>query len=263
MLSRAVQVGRKGIKTFVSKGVRTMGVMSSSTFSGASQASLPQSVQARGFASGVNHNADLLEALSAELASEENEFEEDPEYMEITEQVKKNFTIEDIAGLGVTKLHGKFSGGKGGEESIEISFDCQDEAEMDMDMDSLASLTQNLDSEDDLEENVMDYGINFQVKISKSDGSKLVVDCIAAREMTIEGVQFVPASYGSKIEQEEEVYGGPVFDQLDETLQDAFFEYLADRKVDNDMAFFVLTYSRNKEQREYMTWMKNMLAFSE
>ena len=135
---------------------------------------------------------------------------------------------------------------------------------MDMDMDSLATMADNLDSEDDLDEgDVMDYGINFQVKISKSDGSKLVVDCIAAKEMQIEGVQYVPTAYGATAEQEEEVYGGPVFDQLDETLQDAFYEYLADRKIDNDMSFFVLAHSRSKEQREYVNWINNVLAFAQ
>ena len=221
-------------------------------------------MQSKGFASSANPNAELLDALSAELASEESDFEEDPEYMEISEQIKQSFTIEDTEGLGVTKLHSKFSGGKGGEESIEITFDCQDEAEMDMDMDSLASLADNFDSEDDADEgDVMDYGINFQVKIAKSDGSKLVVDCIAAKEMQIEGVQFVAPAFSSTVEQEEQVYGGPVFDQLDETLQDAFYEYLADRKIDNDMAFFVLAFSRSKEQREYVNWINNVLAFAQ
>ena len=218
----------------------------------------------KGFATAASPNTELLDALSAELASEESDFEEDPEYMEITEQIRKSFTIEDKQGLGVTKLHGKFSGDKGGEESIEITFDCQDEAEMDMDVDSLASLAENLDSEDDLDEgDVMDYGINFQVNIAKSDGSKLVVDCIAAKELQIEGVQFVPAAYSSKVEQEEEVYGGPVFDQLDETLQDAFYEYLADRKIDSDMSFFILAFSRSKEQSEYVNWIKNVAEFAE
>ena len=58
------------------------------------------------------------------------------------------------------------------------------------------------------------------------------------------------------------MYGGPVFDQLEDTLKDAFYEFLGDRKIDNDLAFFVLAYSRDKEQREYMHWLSNVIRFA-
>ena len=217
----------------------------------------------RKFSSLSQHN-ELVKALSDELASEESDFEVDPDLVEITEQIKKSFTIDDQVGLGVVKLSSNFSGAMGGDEEVSISFDCQDEADMDgMNMESLASLAEGIDDEDDDDDVVLDFGINVKVAISKKDGSKLVVDCIAAKELQIEGVQYVPSSFNkSKAEQEEEVYGGPVFDQLDESVQDAFYEYLADRKIDDDLAFFVLAYSRDKEQKEYINWLSNVMHFA-
>ena len=37
--------------------------------------------------------------------------------------------------------------------------------------------------------------------------------------------------------------------------------YLADRNIDEDMSFFILSYSENKEQREYMNWLKKFMMF--
>jgi complement component 1 Q subcomponent-binding protein, mitochondrial len=220
-------------------------------------------VRAFGSSSALSANSELVEALSSELASEESEFEVDPDLTEISEQIKKSFTIEDATGMGVVKLSSKFSGGKGGDEEVTITFDCQDEAEMDgMDLEALSSLAESMeddDEDDDNEDTVLDFGINMKVNIAKKDGSKLVVDCICAKELQIESVQYVPAALSEK--KDEELYGGPVFDQLDESVQDAFYEYLADRKIDNDLSFFVLAYSRDKEQKEYMNWLTQVMDF--
>ena len=215
----------------------------------------------RDFASSVSPTNELVQALSDELASEESEFEIDPDLVEITEQIQKSFMIEDQLGLGVVKLSSTFSA----DEDITITFDCQDEADMDgMNMDAFASLAEGMENEDDdMDDAVLDFGINFKASISKKDGSALIVDCIAAKELQIEGVQYVPSAFkGTKAEQDEEVYGGPVFDQLEDTVKDAFYEFLSDRKVDNDLAFFVLAFSREKEQREYMQWLTSVIQFA-
>ena len=92
----------------------------------------------RDFSSTLGPTNELVQALSNELSSEESDFEIDPDLVEITEQIKKSFTIEDQSGLGVVKLIGNASF----DENITITFDCQDEANMDgINMDALASLT--------------------------------------------------------------------------------------------------------------------------
>ena len=45
-------------------------------------------------------------------------------------------------------------------------------------------------------------------------------------------------------------YGGPVFDELDETLQNAFYDYLAQRGVDDELAGRIADYCSSKEQLE-------------
>ena len=74
----------------------------------------------RNFSSSLSPNDELLQALSDELASEESEYEIDPDFLEITDQIKKSFTIEDHEGLGTVKLVSTFSGGKGGDEEITV-----------------------------------------------------------------------------------------------------------------------------------------------
>lgn len=54
---------------------------------------------------------------------------------------------------------------------------------------------------------------------------------------------------------------GPQFDELDETLQNAFYDYLAERGVDDDLAASVSDYCSSKEQLEYVGWLKGMQSF--
>ena len=73
---------------------------------------------------------ELTEALAAEITVEAAEEVIDPEFLDIKGQIEEHFTIHDDAGTGVVTLRsipGKNSVLKG--ESLEISFDCQDEAE--------------------------------------------------------------------------------------------------------------------------------------
>ena len=115
----------------------------------------------RDFSSTLGPTNELVQALSNELSSEESDFEIDPDLVEITEQIKKSFTIEDQSGLGVVKLIGNASF----DENITITFDCQDEANMDgINMDALASLTGEIDDEDDdMDDSILDFGINFKL----------------------------------------------------------------------------------------------------
>lgn len=37
---------------------------------------------------------------------------------------------------------------------------------------------------------------------------------------------------------------------------------MEDRKIDNDFSFFVVSYSRNKEEREYVNWLEKVGEFA-
>ena len=56
-------------------------------------------------------------------------------------------------------------------------------------------------------------------------------------------------------------YGGPIFDELDETLQNAFYDFLAQRGVDDELAGRVADYCSSKEQLEYVAFLQSVEKF--
>ncbi|KAL8404563.1 hypothetical protein RB594_009424 [Gaeumannomyces avenae] len=61
----------------------------------------------------------------------------------------------------------------------------------------------------------------------------------------------------------QDVYPGPSFGTLDEQLQVQLEQYLNERGVNSALAVFVPDYMDFKEQREYLTWLKNIKGFVE
>lgn len=53
-------------------------------------------------------------------------------------------------------------------------------------------------------------------------------------------------------------YGGPVFEDLDQGLQDMFSAFLEERGFDDVLADFVPAYIQLKEQTEYKEWLKKV-----
>ncbi|CAL5220697.1 g2751 [Coccomyxa viridis] len=62
-------------------------------------------------------------------------------------------------------------------------------------------------------------------------------------------------------DEDEEIYGGPVFSELDQKLQQAFTDYLEERGVNGELGRFVMDFSEDKEQREYMHWLQGVQKF--
>merc|ERR1712217_589380 len=56
-------------------------------------------------------------------------------------------------------------------------------------------------------------------------------------------------------------YNGPEFEDLDEKLQEAFDEYLAELGMSSEICDFVDAMALDKEQREYVRWLKTTDAF--
>lgn len=149
-----------------------------------------------------------------------------------------------------------------GSDAIEVTFDCQDEAEMDMDdMEEPEDENAPATEEDDEDEGPsMEYGINFDVTITKPAGEKIVVNCVASRKLIVRSVRHLVA--GKEVG-DVGAYAGPIFEQLNVELQDGFYSYLEERGIDDDLCFFVLSYSRVKEQGEYSNWLNKVLQFVE
>jgi len=197
----------------------------------------------------------LSDALATEIAEEVAEESVDQELEDIKAQIKKSFSIKDEEGKGVVHLHGTIRGSK-----VQVTFDCQDEADSGFDVDGFTMPPEGGQEGSEDEVPSIDFGINFTVRITSSNGDKIIVDCVASQQLQVANVQHVSAG---KDDEDSELYGGPTFDQLSEGLQDAIYDYLEDHKIDDDMCFFVLSYSRAKEQSEYLNWLNALLLTAE
>ena len=84
--------------------------------------------------------------------------------------------------------------------------------------------------------------------------------CVAGQQISVVNAQYLPIGKGVE---DTDIYHGPFFDKLSDDLKESMLSYLADRGIDEDMAFFIMAYSENKEQREYMNWLKKLMVFVE
>ena len=60
---------------------------------------------------------------------------------------------------------------------------------------------------------------------------------------------------------DEALYTGPVFDELDDAVQDAMYAFLEERGVTADLGECLIQLSTDKEQRMYMDWLDEMSRF--
>lgn len=56
-------------------------------------------------------------------------------------------------------------------------------------------------------------------------------------------------------------YSGPPWQQLDEELQLLMERYLEERGINTALAIFIPDYAELKEQKEYISWLKNLKSF--
>jgi complement component 1 Q subcomponent-binding protein len=57
------------------------------------------------------------------------------------------------------------------------------------------------------------------------------------------------------------LYGGPVFEELAESVKDVFHQYLEERGFNAELADFLSRYAQHKEQQEYVSWLKQVKGF--
>jgi complement component 1 Q subcomponent-binding protein len=62
-------------------------------------------------------------------------------------------------------------------------------------------------------------------------------------------------------EQRQDLYMGPVFEELEEDLQATFSRYLEERGIDTALATFLPDYVDYKEQKEYVHWLRQVNDF--
>ena len=143
-----------------------------------------------------------------------------------------------------------------GKETITVVVDVVEESGEDEEWDDEelpeGEVTQEGEAEEEEEEELA--STFFSVTVAKGDKS-VVFECVT------DGVEvdIMRVDMGSE---EEDAYTGPDFGSLDESLQDAFADFLADRGVDGALAEYLVEAAVDKEQREYMGWLKSMAAFA-
>ncbi len=104
---------------------------------------------------------------------------------------------------------------------------------------------------------------DFTITIQNKAGEKgLIYYCQTASG---EGHRYVIGNVRSFASPEEKesasAYNGPDFEDLDDSLQESFDEFLAEHGVNDEVCDFIDATAIDKEQREYMRWLKNVESF--
>ncbi|XP_039116373.1 uncharacterized protein At2g39795, mitochondrial-like [Dioscorea cayenensis subsp. rotundata] len=103
--------------------------------------------------------------------------------------------------------------------------------------------------------------ISLIALIDKGEGPSLEFCCdLAADGLHIENMLLKRDDSSSE---EGNAYEGPEFSDLDENLQKAFYKYLEERGISPSLREFLHEYMTQKEDREYLNWLKNMKSFIE
>ncbi|KAK1306575.1 Uncharacterized protein QJS10_CPA10g00059 [Acorus calamus] len=159
------------------------------------------------------------------------------------------FEIVDNPGENLITLRREFSG-----ERIEATVYMPEHDEWD----GQEEEDDNTDDKDDDESD--QQCISIILKIHKKTGTLLEFNCTArSNEITIDQLTMKPDGEDSD---DADVYR-PKFSDLDEKLQDSLYRYLEERGVQSSLFEFLREYMTNKDEREYLHWLKNIKGFIE
>eukprot|EP00752_Nemacystus_decipiens_P002908 g2706.t1 len=204
----------------------------------------------------------LTEVLKAEIEEERLvQFDEDVASM-VKELGKKGITVKDQPGESLVRLFGPGVG----DEKVTVEFDCdiegegddgwQDDLEDDSDLLESAEQQPAEAEEDGTDEDMLGPGYRFTATITKG-AKKMVLAGSATDKIAVHGIRISPANG----EWDSSLYRGPDFNELDPDLQDALYDYLKERNIDDEMAAFICMYADQKEQNEYTNWLGEMAKF--
>lgn len=99
---------------------------------------------------------------------------------------------------------------------------------------------------------------HFRVTVSKGEQG-LVFDCETNGEWLV--INHLALESAEETDEEQPDYTGPVFDELDDTLQQAFLDYLEERGVNIDLADYLIRMMNDKLAVEYMGWLQRVRDF--
>lgn len=206
----------------------------------------------------------MMSANQREVEEEKGNCFEGEELEELHAKVDKIFSLSETPGSMEVVLTGQI-----GSDAIRVKFDAQDAVELDDspdyegsdgeedDEDSAYDGEDNDDDEEDDNEDELP-GIRFVADITR-DNQGLQFECVASSNLTVERVRFL-RDFAADAEKESH-YFGPNFVDLELDVQEKFYDYLAARKIDDELAQFITQYADLKEQREYLAFLESAEQF--
>ncbi|CAO3607109.1 unnamed protein product [Mucor hiemalis] len=218
---------------------------------------------------------------------EEMQFEESDEKNEVPAFVKEFldsnlFKIEDNVGSDKVTLTRTF-----GNENISVVFSISDinntveefeeedeelnlkDAPKDESDDDIKEIEEKKEEVEEEEEEAS-FPVRATVLVQKEGKGCLVLNTVAQdgylhidavryfKEGQLDKDEIVKGEIG---EQRQDLYMGPVYEELDEDLQQTFCKYLEERGIDTALATFLPDYVDYKEQKEYVNWLKDVNDF--
>ncbi|OWZ15248.1 hypothetical protein PHMEG_00011142 [Phytophthora megakarya] len=192
--------------------------------------------------------------LNREIKEEKANCFEEQELEDLRTQVEKVFQLQEAPGCMEILLKGSV-----GDDSIQIKFNAQDTMELedeaeydDVDEEQDEEVYEDDEAEDELP------GVRFTADVTR-DNKGLQFDCVASSNLTVERVRYLHDF--AKDAEDETLYFGPNFIDLELDVQDKFYNYLAERKIDDELAQFITQFADLKEQREYLAFLEDTETF--
>ncbi|KAG1359020.1 hypothetical protein COCNU_08G004660 [Cocos nucifera] len=207
---------------------------------------LPSLLSLRFASSKVSADSNLQRVLDSEI---DCVVQSDPREQEIDLPDGFPFEIIDNPGDQTVVLKRAFAG-----ENIQVT--------VFMNLDAEGGFNENDEdgSEDDNNESSFQPTISLVVSIEKGEGPFLEFCCnLNDNELEIESMVMKKCDALD----DQGAYQGPQFSDLDENLQKALHKYLEERGIKGYLFGFLHSYMMNKDEKEYLVWLKNMKEFIE
>ncbi|KAH9888045.1 mitochondrial glycoprotein [Cubamyces lactineus] len=227
-----------------------------------SSASRAFSVSARRLGEGASDVA-LAQRLGEELKYEnEAAPAAEPDFLKAF-KAQGTWAIEDAPGMDEVTLTRKF-----GNEDIRLIFSIADiQSEQEPEFEEGEEGAENEEGELPLHS----YPIRCSFSFTKAGApGALTIDAMCQEgTFVIDNISYYnDAKVGTELTAEADwkrrgYYLGPQFDTLDVSLQDEFDKFLQERGINQTLAYFVPEYAEYKEQKEYVSWLKNVKDFVE
>jgi complement component 1 Q subcomponent-binding protein len=198
----------------------------------------------------------LAKAISREIKFEEENYRDDESVNKFLQS--NGFELKDNAEENTVELSKKV-----GSANVQVVFQSRPPQFGEEPEEGQEEVQKNQDEEGEGQFGDQNFA-DFTVYIAQSNGKALAFECTSYdSEININFVSVVndveAHKEGVKLER---ISGYSAdFSILDERLQTGFLEYLKGFGINEDVALFVEHYSQDKDQRQYMQWLKDVNDF--